>query len=337
MKFEVNNILPPYLYNDMLEVSKRLRLTPFNGKTVIITGAAQPLGIYLSCVLLINNDLSNAGTKVIAVDTDDKIFARFGKLTYRGDIDFVVSRDYSYFGCDSADYIIHTQDFDRLEKFDAAVNLFNFIENSNACAVLAVGGDIYGDVFNGRDKIYENDIYGYLDFSKPENFDTQADRMVQSLAVKLARDKGSDIKLAVLSDVYGAGIKHYCEIFRNVQHNRNVVVDQSEKPETVIYIADAAAALFTVLLSGTKGEVYNIASDDILSPVILAEKCSEHIYGGELKVIYKNKQAKLSPIDPNLRIFDNTKLKSLGFTPEFNLKSGIVRTLNIMSEKGGEA
>ena len=176
-----------------------------------------------------------------------------------------------------------------------------------------------------------------IDFSKSENFGIQADRMVQSLAVKLARDKGSDIKLAIMSEIYGAGIRHYYEVFRNVQGNRSVVVDQSEKPATVIYLADAAAALFTVLLSGTKSEVYNIASDDVLSPVILAEKCSEYIYGGELKVTYKNKPAKLSYIDSNLKIFDNTKLKSLGFTPEYDLKSGIVRTLNIMSEKGGES
>ncbi|MBR1731619.1 MAG: NAD-dependent epimerase/dehydratase family protein [Ruminococcus sp.] len=337
MEFEVNNLLPPYLYNDILGVSKRLRLSPFDGKTVIITGAAGPLGIYLSCVLLINNDLNNANTKVIAVDTYDKIFARYGKLTYRGDIDFVVSRDYSYFGCNSADFIIHTQNSARLETFDAAVNLFNFIESSSASAVIAADADIYGDVFNGKDKIYEKDIYGYADFSKKENFGIQADRMVQSLAEKLARDNGADIKLAVLSEIYGAVTKRYFEIFKNVQDNRNVVADQSEKPESVIYIADAAAAVLTVLLNGKKGEIYNIASDDVLSSVILADKCSEYIYGGELKVIYKNKQTHISPIDANLRIFDNTKLKSIGFAPEFDLRNGIVSTLNIMSEKGGES
>ena len=337
MEFEVNNLLPPYLYNDMLGLTKRLNLKPLNGKTVIITGAAQTLGIYLSCALLINNDLNNAGTKIIAVDVNDKIFARYGKLTYRGDIDFVVSRDYSYFGADTADYIVHTQSFEELETFGAAVNLFGFIDSSKAKAVIAVDGDVYGDIYNGKAKISESDAYGYSDFSKKENFNIQTERMVQSLAVKLAREKNLDIKLAIMSDIYGAGTKRYHEIFKNVQGNRNVVVDQSEKPETVTYIADAAAALFYVLLNGEKGELYNIASDDMLSPVILAEKCSEFIYGGELKVIYKNKQASLSFIDSNLRIFDNTKLKSLGFTPEFDLKSGIVRTLNIMSEKGGEA
>ncbi|MBQ7505387.1 MAG: NAD(P)-dependent oxidoreductase [Ruminococcus sp.] len=337
MEFEVNNLLPPYLYNDMLALTKRVNFAPFRGKTVIITGAAHTLGIYLSCALLINNDLNNSGTKVIAVDVNDKIFARYGKLTYRGDIDFVVSRDYSYFGADSADFIIHTQSFDELESFSAAVNLFNFIENNSAKAIIAANADIYGDVYNGTSKISESDAYGYSDFSKKENFNVQTERMVQSLAVKLASEKGSDIKLAIMSELYGAGTKRYFEVFKNVQGNRNVVVDQSEKPETVTYIADAAAALFYVLLNGEKGGLYNIASDDVLNPVILAEKCSEFIYGGELKVVFKNKQASLSFIDSNLRIFDNTKLKSLGFTPEFDLKSGIVRTLNIMSEKGGEA
>ena len=337
MEFEVNKLLPPYLYDDLLLLSKRLKLTLFKGKTVIITGAADALGFYLSCALLINNDLNTAGTHIIAVDTDDKIFARYGKLTYRGDIDFVVSRDYSYLGCESADYVIHTQSFEKLEKFEAAVNLFRFIENSKSSAVLAFGTDIYGDVFNGKAKIFEDDLYGYADFSKAACFNTQSQRIVQSLAVKLARDKSLDIKLAVMSEIYGAGIKKYNEIFKNVYGKRNVVVDQSVKPESVIYLADAAAALFTILLNGAKGEVYNVTSNDVLNPVILAEKCSEYIYGGELKVIYKGQQTALSPMNPNLKILDNTKLKSLGFTPEFDLKSGIIRTLNIMSEKGGES
>ncbi|MCR5653591.1 MAG: hypothetical protein K6F88_07290, partial [Ruminococcus sp.] len=310
MEFEVNKLLPPYLYNDLLALSKRLTLTPFRGKTVVITGASSPLGIYLSCALLINNDLNSTGTHVIAADTDDKLFARYGKLTYRGDIDFVVSRDYSYFGCDSADYIIHTQSFEQLEKFEAAVNLMRFIESSKSTAVIAVGAEVYGDVFNGKSKISEQDIYGYADFSKPESFNIQVDRMVQSLAVKLARDKNLDLKLAIMSQIYGAGTKKYYEILNNVQNSRSVVAEQSEKPETVIYLADAAAALFTVLLNGANGEVYNIASDDVLSPVILAEKCSEYIYGGELKVIHKGRQAALSPMSPNLRIFDNSKLKA---------------------------
>ena len=337
MNFEVNKLLPPHLYNDIYAITKRLSLTPFNNKTVIITGAAQPLGMYLSCTLLINNDLNNAGTKIVAADSSESIFALYGKLSCRGDIDFLVSRDYSYFGCGSADFVIHTQSFEALEQFVAAVNLLNFIESSNASAIIAVGKDVYGDVFNGKTKIREQDIYGYSDFSKPENLNVQAERMIQSLAVKLARDKNADIKLALMSEIYGAYAGHYHKIFQNIQSSRGVAVEQSEKPESVIYIADAASALFTVLLKGAKGEVYNISSDDVLNPVILADKCSEYIYGGELKVIHKGKQTPLSPMSPNLRIFDNTKLKALGFTPEYDLKSGVLRTLNIMSEKGGES
>lgn len=337
MEFEVNKLLPSQIYNDILGLTKRVDLKPFKNKTVIITGAARPLGIYLSCALLINNDIQNAETKIIAVDTDDKIFARYGKLTYRGDIDFVVSRDYSYFGGETANYIIHTQSFDELERYEAAVNLMNFIKSSKASAVLAFDDSVYGDVFNGKAQICEDDAFGYIDFSNPPTFDIQSSRMVQSLAVKLVHDENADIKLAFTAEIYGAGTTRYYEILKNVLGKRNVLVDQSELPQSVIYIADAAAALITILLKGSKGEAYNVASNYALSPAILAEKCSEYIYGGELKVILKGKQASLSPLSPTLRILDNTKLKSLGFVPEFDLKSGITHTLNIMSEKGGES
>ena len=107
MEFEVNRLLSPYLYNDILSSIKRTDFSAFTGKTVLITGASKPLGYYLACALLINNDLNSEGAKLIAVDSSDKLMEKFGKLTYRGDIDFVVTRDYSYLGGDHRARAVH--------------------------------------------------------------------------------------------------------------------------------------------------------------------------------------------------------------------------------------
>ena len=154
MEFEVNRLLSPYLYNDILSSIKRTDFSAFTGKTVLITGASKPLGYYLACALLINNDLNSEGAKIIAVDSSDKLMEKFGKLTYRGDIDFVVTRDYSYLGGERADIVIHTEDITELEPFTASLNLLRFITSNRAKAAIAE---------KGRDNVINGTIGALLD------------------------------------------------------------------------------------------------------------------------------------------------------------------------------
>ena len=228
MEFEVNRLLSPYLYNDILSSIKRTDFSAFTGKTVLITGASKPLGYYLACALLINNDLNSEGAKIIAVDSSDKLMEKFGKLTYRGDIDFVVTRDYSYLGGERADIVIHTEDITELEPFTASLNLLRFITSNRAKAAICVPCSVYGEVFNGRDTLGESDLFGYNDCTDPEKSHIQYNRMLITETLKLAREKGFDVKVPIIADVVSAFDCRYSELLRAAVLNKNIIAEQGD-------------------------------------------------------------------------------------------------------------
>ncbi len=328
------------LKSDIAEICGAFNFSCFKNKTVLITGAGQLPGYYLACAFLINNDKYFAGTKIIAVDSDEKIFELYAKLTSREDIEFVVSSDYSYLGAETVDFIIHTQPFSTLSFIPALTNLMKFAEKTGAVTVLNVYDDVYGDVFNGSDKITESDL-GYIDIASSADFNKQSQRMALSLAMKLFADKGLDIRLSVSCLIYGAmGFgegKKYTDLFSNAVQKHNLIVDQSDNmPSSCIYVTDFAVALLTVLTKGKPGELYNIASGFTTTTPEIAEACVG-VFKNTFKVVFKGKERPLSPISPNLKILDAEKLNALGFKARVGVRDGVRRSTEIVRElRGGE-
>lgn len=191
MEYEVKQLLNPNLYSDIFSITDGSTVfSRFNNKTVLITGAGQLLGIYLASAFLINNDLSSAGTKLIAVDSSEDLFRKYGKLTNRADIDFIVSRDYSALHSVNADFVIHTENLSALDPEPAVINLLNYIKRTGARAVINTYSDVYGDVFNGKDKICEDDM-GYVNPAKPKAEIFRLKERLKALLCGFAARKGS--------------------------------------------------------------------------------------------------------------------------------------------------
>ena len=322
------------LYSDILSiVDGDTDFTVFKNKTIVITGASTLLGYYLACAMLISNDLYSTDIMVVAVDANDGLFERYGKLTYRKDIDLIVSRDYSELTIQKTDFVIHGDSFENLDS-NSVINLLSFIKKTSATSVICTDVGVYGDVFNGSDRIFESDM-GYCDFTKPEHNTIQTQRMIESLAIKLAHDHSLDIKLARLCRIYGADGESstFDEIIDNTIHGRNLVVDlELSMPQSCCYVTDAAEAVLAVLLKGKSAEAYNIASNCIASDYHIAMECVGLYPEKELKLIPKGK-AELSPMASTLPVLDITKLCALGFTPRVELSDGVRRCVEITAER----
>ena len=334
MEYEVKNLQSKRLYSDILSVvDGGTDFTRFKNKTVVITGASKLLSYYLACAMFISNDLNSTDISVVAVDESEEIFERYGKLTYRKDIDFIVSRNYSELTLNNADFVIFGESFRNLES-SAVTNLLDFIKKHSATCVICTDANVYGDVFNGKDRIFETDM-GYTDFTNPVLNYIQTQRITESLALKLALDCSLDIKLARLCKVYGPNCEDstFSEIIDNTVHGRNLVVDMKKSmPQSYCYVTDAAQAVLTVLLSGKSAEIYNIASNCIASDFHIATECIEIYPEKELKLIPKGK-ATLSHMAPTLNVLDITKLCALGFTPRVELSEGVKKCVEIYAER----
>lgn len=335
MDYEVKKLLSNKLYCDILSITDGdTDFTEFKNKTVVITGAGKLLGYYLACAMLISNDLYTTNIAVVAVDASEKLFERYGKLTYRKDIDFIVSSDYSELTADKADFVIHTENFNNLDN-RVVVNLLSFIKKHRATSLISTDIKVYGEVFNGKDKILETDM-GYSDFTNPEFNTIQTQRMTESLAIKLAEDCSLNIKLARLCKVYGADSEDsaFGEIIDNAVHGRNLVVDlKQSKPQSYCYVTDAAEAVLAVLLSGKSAEIYNIASNCVASNFQIASECVRIYPEKELKLIRKGNTVALSPMAATLPMLDITKLAALGFKPRVELRDGVKRCVEITAER----
>ena len=332
MEYEVSTILSPELFGDILSITQGdTDFERFKNKTIIVTGAGQLLGYYIVCALLIYNDLHNAGIKIAAVESDDSIFKLYGKLTYRNDIEFIVNSDYTYLPCDKADFVIHTKVCESGEPCEAVLNLLDFIVSSSARAVFNSSADIYGDVYNGKSEISENDN-GYINCAD-SSCSTQEKRLAESLAKKLATEGKADISLTRCGAIFGGmNIKNRFEqIIGEASRGTNPVVDRGECfPQSICYVTDAAAAILRVLLNGNSGEIYNISCGVSTSVCGFVEECAK--INPSLKPVYKGKERELSPMAPTLRILNGDKLASLGFNPKVKLSDGIRRSSSIIAE-----
>lgn len=337
MENEVKLLLDTTLYEDILNITESdINFTEFKNKTVMISGASQLVGFYTVCSFLISNDLYDTNIKVIAVDRDDSLFKRFGKLTQRADIDFLVSKDFSNLNTVKTDYFIHTL---KPDSENEILNIINFIKNSKPVSLINSFSDIYGDVFNGKDSISEKD-YGYLNCQKTDDYPAVLQRMFESAAKLAAKEYNLNIKFSRLCQVFGyreyGNNPGYIKIFNNVAAKKSIEIQKSDKTlASFIYVTDAACALIKVLVNGETNEIYNISSGYAASNYIIAQYCVKLFDNLKLDIIFKDEAVTLSPMAPTIDVLDNSKLKSLGFENETDLKTGIVRAIKIIYETKG--
>lgn len=333
MENEVRLLLPTNIYEDIKRSTKSdVNFFSLKNKSVLIAPADELLGFYLVCSILISNDIYGTNTKVIAVGSTDAIFKKYGKLTYRSDIEFTVSKDFSGI-TERCDYVIYTK---KPESQIEIAGLINYIKANKSISLIGCDSEIYGDVFNGKSSISEKDM-GYSDCHNPSSSAVQLERVLESAAKIAAAQYKLDIKFARICQIFGykayGNHSGYIKIFRNVSDKKNIEIEKSDKTlRSYIYVTDAASAVIKILTDGKTSEVYNISSGYLASNHIIAKYCVKLFENLGIKIIYKDKESFISPMAPTLDNLENTKLKALGFTPETELQEGIVRAIKNLYE-----
>ena len=97
------------------------------------------------------------------------------------------------------------------------------------------------------------------------------------------------------------------------------------------YVSDAVSGLMTVLLAGENGKAYNVADSE--SDISLKELAGIIADYSGTKVIFELPDEKEQRgYSPAMKaVMDSSRLKSLGWSAHYDIKSGIKRTLDILS------
>lgn len=254
--------------------------TPFealSGKTVFITGATGLIGSQFIKSLACCNRKKGSAIKIVAfVRSAEKAEKVFGDIP---DIEFVVGDIHAkieYNG--NVDYIIHGASATSSKYFvehpvetiktaiDGTVSVLEFAKEKKVEGFVYLSSlEVYGTPSENAGLISESD-YGYIDQLNVRSSYSEGKRMVECLCCSYASEYNVPVKIARLSQTFGAGVEYndgrvFAEFARCAIEKKDIVLHtQGNTVRSYCYTTDAVSAITYILLKGKSGEAYNVTN-----------------------------------------------------------------------------
>lgn len=191
-------------------------------------------------------------------------------------------------------------------------------------------GEVYG---NGENAVWKESDSGYIDTMSVRSCYPSSKRAAETLCAAYSEQYGIETLVARPCHTYGPHFtdndnRAYAQFARKARQHENIVLkSKGELYRSWIYVADCAAAILTILLSGENRQAYNVA--DVHSNVTIRELAEQIAAIAGTKVIFDlpndTEQKGFSPI--KRAIFDTTKTEALGWKPQYTLTEGLRNTI----------
>lgn len=250
-----------------------------DGKSVFITGATGLIGSQFIKAIACYNRVNGTSIKTIAfvrsAEKAEKVFGDIpgiqiivgdinGEIDFDGDVDYVI---HGASATSSKFFVEHPVETIMI-AIEGTRNVLEFARKKNVEGFVYLSSlEVYGTPDNSKEKIGEND-YGYIDQLNVRSSYSEGKRMVECLCCSYASEYGVPVKIARLSQTFGAGVEYndgrvFAEFARCAIEKRDIVLHtQGNTVRTYCYTTDAIAALIYILLKGEVGSAYNVTNMD---------------------------------------------------------------------------
>ena len=331
-------------------------LYDLSGSTVFITGATGLIGSQLVRALLEANRRYSSNITVAAfIRNEQKAMSLFEDLLPDEHLEFVIGDltapiEYPK----PVDYVIHGASAtgskffveNPVETIQIALygtdRLLQFARDKQVRGMVYLSSlEVYGVPDGTKETISETD-YGLIDPLSVRSSYSEGKRMVECLCASYASEYGVPVKVARLSQTFGAGVEYndgrvFAEFARCLMEKKDIVLHtDGSTVRSYCYTADAVCALFTILLNGAAGEAYNVTNMDTACSIReMAELVAglEPDAGVSVRVEVPEDISSFG-YNPQMVIrLDAGKLDSIGYAPVVGMEEMFRRTIRSMRER----
>ena len=336
------------LQEDIDYIAESTDLSSMKDATVLITGATGLVGSRMVLALLGANRINNLGIKMLLlVRNRTKANEIFGDLLRRSDIDLLIqdlNRPINYDG--PIDYIIHcasvTASKTMVEKpvetiktsVTGTLNVLDFAKSKDIKSMVYVSSmEMYGS-FADSITVTEDKL-GYIDPLNVRSNYPESKRMCENMCVAYSLEYQVPIKIARLSQVFGAGVlpgenRVFAQFARSAMKGEDIVLHTKGLSEgNYCYLADAIKGILIILTKGQDREAYNVVNESTHTTIAgMAQMVADKLSDGRCQLVFDIPKDNVFGYASDTRMkLDAGKLRALGWDPTYGLEESYRRLM----------
>lgn len=314
--------------------------------TVLVTGANGVVGSYIVHALATANKTKFKKTPVTCICITRhsvKRSSRLGDLIDERHVQFMTKDVTKRFRLpQKPDYIIHTASYaspktylkkpiETMEANSLGTKRLLELARSYRCKnmLFISSAAVYGES-NSHQKPFTEDHPGYVSPLEARAIYTESKRFGETLCMIYANFFGVHTTIARLSNMFGPGFmlddgRAIPDFFNQAFTTNEIKVNDPKSVRAYLYITDAVSAIFDILLSGGKGQTYNISQERGISMYEIAHEISSFFSNCHLS-ISKNKGKSYLQSSPKFTVTSSQKLRrELNWRPCVSMHRGLQR------------
>lgn len=338
---------------DLADICARdLDWNHYDGKSVLITGVNGMLATYIMLVLVYLVKQKGLHVDIVALTRNlDKTRAIYGSLLDEPFIHLLVqdvSEPLRYDG--HVDEIFHLAgnaspysiNHDPIGILRANLlgtfNVMEFAREKSVRRVLFVSTrEVYGA---SSEKLLSEISFGSLDPLDNRSCYPESKRAAETILRGYYLQHGIGTVIARVAHSYGPGMKIHsdgrvmADFIGNAVRGEDIVLRSSgEAVRAFLYLSDAVAGLFTMMLKGEAGEAYNLSNETEPLPIYQVAQLICQLSPNDIQVVFSADRPKEGYCNYPRVALDNHKLETLGYKPLVSLKEGLKRTIYSFSNE----